>query len=105
MNVKKVAEKVYTHGGARGVVLTDEQKLRRSVLNCFLHEGEFYEDGDSITDRLIGYAKKFDPEMVAKVAIEARTFGNVRHAPLATISGSNFLAYPISRSVMESPSS
>lgn len=82
MNVKKQAEKVYTHGGARGVVLTDEQKLRRTVLNCFLHEGEFYEDGDSITDRLVGYAKKFDPEMVAKVAIEARTSGNVRHAPL-----------------------
>ena len=72
-----------THEGARAFTnLTDEQRLRRAVLSCMLWEDEFYEDGETISVRITALAAKLDPEIVAKLAIEARTKMNLRHAPL-----------------------
>src|SRR5262245_60146166 len=72
-----------THEGAPAFVpLTDEQRLRRSVLSCMLWEDEFYEDGETITARINALAEAIDPEIVARLAIEARAKMNLRHAPL-----------------------
>ncbi|MGH6815689.1 MAG: TROVE domain-containing protein [Hyphomicrobiaceae bacterium] len=72
-----------TYEGAPAVTdLTDEQRLRRSVLSCLLWEDEFYEDGETISTRIAALASKLDPEIVAKLAVEARSNMNLRHAPL-----------------------
>jgi 60 kDa SS-A/Ro ribonucleoprotein len=71
-----------THEGALAATLTDEQRLRRSVLASMLWEDEFYEDGESISARIEKLASKLDPEIVARLAIEARSEMNLRHVPL-----------------------
>jgi hypothetical protein len=72
-----------THEGAPAyAALSDEQRLRRSVLSCMLWEDEFYEDGETISARISALASTLDPEIVARLAIEARSKMNLRHAPL-----------------------
>ncbi len=71
-----------THEGAPARSLNAEQKLRRSVLSCMLWEDEFYEDGQSIADRIFALACDVAPETVAALAIEAREQMKLRHAPL-----------------------
>src|SRR5262245_1283751 len=71
-----------THEGAPAAQLTDEQRLRRSVLSCLLWEDEFYEDGETISARITALASTLEPEVVAKLAVEARSKMNLRHAPL-----------------------
>jgi 60 kDa SS-A/Ro ribonucleoprotein len=81
LNKSKATHK--THEGARAhAQLTDEQRLRRAVLSCLLWEDEFYEDGEAIAARITALAASVDPEIVAKLAIEARGEMNLRHAPL-----------------------
>lgn len=71
-----------TFEGAPARELTAEQKLRRSVLSCLLWENEFYEDGQTIADRIFALAADVAPETVAALAIEARERMKLRHAPL-----------------------
>jgi len=71
-----------THEGARAVKLDDELRLRRSVLANLLWEDEFYEDGETVSARITSLAEKVKPEVVAALAIEARTKMNLRHVPL-----------------------
>lgn len=72
-----------THEGAPAyMTLTDEQRLRRAVLSCMLWEDEFYEDGETIAARITALASAVAPEIVAKLAVEARTVMNLRHVPL-----------------------
>jgi 60 kDa SS-A/Ro ribonucleoprotein len=73
---------VVTHQGAPASPLNAEQKLRRSVLACMLWEDEFYEDGQSIADRIFALACDVAPNTVAALAIEAREQMKLRHAPL-----------------------
>lgn len=73
----------FTHEGALAVRhLSAEQQLRRSVMSCLLWEQEFYEDGKTIADRIVEFAEKVSPEVLAAVAIEAREVFNLRHVPL-----------------------
>jgi hypothetical protein len=72
-----------THEGAPAFApLSDEARLRRSILSCLLWEDEFYEDGEVISARIAALASSLDPEIVAGLAIEARSKMNLRHAPL-----------------------
>lgn len=72
-----------THEGAPAVpALPPEKQLRRSVLSCLLWESEFYEDGQSIAERIIENAAKVNPSILADLAIEARGVYNLRHVPL-----------------------
>lgn len=71
-----------THEGARAAITNPEQRLRRSVLSCLLWEKQFYEDGQSIADRIIESAQSVPEEVVHSLAIEARTKFNLRHVPL-----------------------
>jgi 60 kDa SS-A/Ro ribonucleoprotein len=82
-NLKTKADRVYTHEGAPAVAgLKPLDQLKRSVLACFLWEGEFYEDGQSIADRIRATAEKCKPEDVAALALTARKVHNLRHVPL-----------------------
>ncbi|WP_404978704.1 MULTISPECIES: TROVE domain-containing protein [Bosea] len=71
-----------TFEGAPAKRITDEQALRRSVLSCLLWEREFYEDGQTIVERIVDLAGKVAPEKVAALAIEARSQFHLRHVPL-----------------------
>lgn len=77
-----VKEKRYTHEGGNASIINPEQMLRRSVMSCMLWENEFYEDGLSISDRIVDLAKKVKPEIVNAMAVEARNDMKVRHVSL-----------------------
>lgn len=82
LNTKSNIAKEFTHEGAPAKRISDEAALRRSVLSCLLWEGEFYEDGNSIADRITETAAKVDRDVVAALAWEARNIHGIRHAPL-----------------------
>lgn len=71
-----------THEGAPAAHINPEQGLRRSVASCLLWEKEFYEDGQSIADRIAQNAMAVSPETLAALAIEAREDFKLRHVPL-----------------------
>ena len=75
--------RAYTHeGGAAFPHMTQIQALRRSVLSCLLWEGEFYESGVAIADRIKDLSLTVSFEALGGLAIEARTHFNLRHVPL-----------------------
>ncbi|MDR7173792.1 hypothetical protein J2X48_000698 [Bosea sp. BE271] len=84
MNVRAASAygQFQTFEGAPAKRITDEQALRRSVLSCLLWEREFYEDGQTIVERIVDLAGKVAPEKVAALAIEARSQFHLRHVPL-----------------------
>jgi 60 kDa SS-A/Ro ribonucleoprotein len=84
LNVLKLSHLVTprTHEGAPAAVITAEQALRRSVLSCMLWEGEFYEDGVQIANRIRELVPRVEAEKVAALAVEARERMKLRHAPL-----------------------
>lgn len=72
-----------THGGAPAFPhITPIQQLRRSVLSCLLWESNFYEDGESIADRIVSYAEKVKKKELQELIIEARTQYHLRHVSL-----------------------
>lgn len=73
---------IYTHEGAKTKYINQEQELRRSVMACMLWEDTFYEDGESIADRIIQTVPKVSAVKVAQMAIEAREQMKLRHVPL-----------------------
>jgi hypothetical protein len=74
-----------THEGAPAKVLSAEQMLRRSVLSCMLWEKEFYEDGQSIADRIRMLVPRVAAAEVAALAVEARERMKLRHVPLLLV--------------------
>lgn len=86
INRKVPPAPVFTHGGQPAYPhLTPIQSLRRSVLSCLLWESEFYEDGQTIADRIMADAEKVSAANLAQLAIEARTVHHLRHVPLLLI--------------------
>lgn len=75
-----------TFEGATAARMTDEQALRRSVLSCLLWESEFYEDGQTIAQRILDLVAKVPAAKVAALANEARNVHHLRHAPLLLVS-------------------
>jgi len=74
---------VRTHEGAPAVAaLKPQTQLRRSVLSCLLWEDQFYEDGQTIAERIVANAERVKPDVLAALAIEAREVFHLRHAPL-----------------------
>jgi 60 kDa SS-A/Ro ribonucleoprotein len=71
-----------THEGAPAKHVSDEAALRRSVLACLLWEDQFYEDGQAIAQRIDRLADRVPAEMLAGLAVEARSDFHLRHAPL-----------------------
>lgn len=82
-NKRRPATSVRTYEGAPAFPkLTPEQQLRRLLMSCLLWEDTFYVDGVGIGELLIETARKNNFETVARLAIEARSVFNIRHAPL-----------------------
>lgn len=81
-NTKTVRPAPRTHGGVVAARMTPEQALRRSVLATLLWEDQFYEDGQTIADRIADLAQKVPPQVVADLAVEAREVQKLRHVPL-----------------------
>lgn len=76
---------VHTHEGGVARHISKLAELRRSVLSCLLWEGEFYEDGQTIADRIKSLAHEVDASELAQLAIEARSQMHLRHVPLLLI--------------------
>lgn len=72
-----------THGGAPAFPhVNPTQQLRRAVLACLLWEDTFYESGESIADRIAALVAQVPHQVVADLAIEARSEHNLRHVSL-----------------------
>lgn len=83
LNVAAMGAAIFTHeGGPAYAHMKPEQMLRRSVLSCMLWEDEFYEDGQSIAARIKTAAADVPLQVLAKLALEARTTFKLRHMPL-----------------------
>lgn len=74
-----------THEGAMAHPIHAEQQLRRSVMSCLLWESEFYEDGQTIAQRICDLVPQVKPAAVAAIAIEAREQMKLRHVPLLLV--------------------
>lgn len=85
VNVRTKPEPIYTAEGAKAVRIEPEKQLRRSVMACMLWEDSFYEEGESIADRIKELIGKCRPYAVADMAIEARENMKLRHVPLLLI--------------------
>lgn len=82
-NTARKFDAVTTEGGAPAYPhLKPIYQLRRTVLACMLWEGGFYEDGQTVADRIKTLVAASDPLDVHKLAIEARSEQNLRHVPL-----------------------
>lgn len=82
-NVKATsAPDTLTYEGTPAKRLSDEQALRRAIASCLLWEDQFYENGESIADRIKTLTLSVQPKFAADLAREARTRFKLRHAPL-----------------------
>ena len=54
-------------------------------MSCMLWENEFYEDGTSIADRIVRLIPLVKPQVVAQMAIDARSKMKLRHVPLLIV--------------------
>jgi 60 kDa SS-A/Ro ribonucleoprotein len=75
-------QKISTHEGAPAARIDPLAQLERSVMSCLLWESEFYEDGQSIGQRIADLVKAVPAEDVARVAIQAKEDMRLRHVPL-----------------------
>jgi 60 kDa SS-A/Ro ribonucleoprotein len=82
LNIKVPSVKEYTHEGAVAVKISPEKQLRRTVMTTLLWEDNFYEDGQSVADRIKTLVNTIKPDKVAEIAIEAREKQKLRHVPL-----------------------
>lgn len=71
-----------TYEGAKASTITPDEQLRRSVMSCLLWEGEFYESGQTIAERIKAIVSHTTPEEALKIVIEAREKMNIRHIGL-----------------------
>lgn len=81
-SLNKKRPSIHTHEGAKARHINPEMQLRRSVMSCLLWEDSFYEDGQTIADRIASLVPKVMPEMVRDIAIQAREKMYLRHMPL-----------------------
>lgn len=82
-NLKFVADRTYEGGPA--VPVSPEAQLRRTVMTCMLWENGFYEDGQTVAQRIKALVPAIHPNTVAEIAIEAREKQKLRHVPLLLV--------------------
>ena len=85
INTKTQTPNAETHEGVPVKACNYEEKLRRSVMSCLLWEDNFYEDGQSVADRIKELIPKIPAIRVAQIAMEARDQMKLRHVPLLII--------------------
>lgn len=77
--------KVTTCEGGKAVAFSPFEELKRAVSACFLWENVFYEDGASLAQRIAALVPRCKPADVAALAVDLRTTGRIRHAPLLLV--------------------
>lgn len=82
LNSSYLRETAITHEGGPAASITPAEELTRTVLACLLWEDSFYEDGQSVADRIDSLCDRVSPEFIASLAITARHQHHIRHAPL-----------------------
>lgn len=85
LNTVRARHTELTYEGAPAYAITPEQQLRRSAMSCLLWEQEFYEDGETVANRIASLIPQVEPLIVAGIAIEARNKMNLRHVPLLIV--------------------
>lgn len=85
MKINMRTPQIKTHEGAVAKHINPELQLRRTVMCCMLWEKQFYEDGQSVVDRIKALIPLIDPVKVAEIAIEAREEMKLRHMPLLIV--------------------
>ena len=85
INTKTSVPTLRTEEGGIAKRINAEQQLRRSVMACLLWEKNFYEEGETIANRIAHLVKQVSPEIVAIMAIEAREDMKLRHVPLLLV--------------------
>lgn len=82
MRLNTKPETIHTHEGAPAKRINALQQLRRSVCSAFLWEREFYEDGETIAERVMDLSKSVSMKELGDLAVECRKTHNLRHMPL-----------------------
>lgn len=82
LNVKLARPRKRNHEGSAVPHLSHYEMLRRSVLACLLWEDTFYEEGKTISERIIDMSKQVTAQQLAYLAVEARHQQHLRHVPL-----------------------
>lgn len=82
LNMRAVAAPVYNAAGTKVPRISSEQRLLRLTLAHMLWEDQFYVNGQTSSELLAKTVQKVSPEIVAYVALKARTKFNLRHVPL-----------------------
>ena len=62
--------------------MTTFEKAERTLVTCLLGESNFYEDGQSVKDRLASYVPELSEESCRKILKEAKIDNKLRHAPI-----------------------
>ncbi|AGA26863.1 TROVE domain-containing protein [Singulisphaera acidiphila] len=78
-------QKEFTHEGAQAARIDPFAQLERSVMSCLLWESEFYENGETIGQRIAELVKIVPAEDVARIAIQAKEDMRLRHVPLLLV--------------------
>ena len=72
----------YTHEGAVASHISAKAELERTMMCCLLWENSFYEEGQSIADRLQHLVPKVPKAHLQELVIKARGEMKLRHVPL-----------------------
>ena len=62
--------------------MTTFQKAERTLVTCLLGEDSYYEDGQSVKDRLASYVPELSEDACRKILEEAKVDNKLRHAPI-----------------------
>jgi hypothetical protein len=81
LNVKQ-KNTLETFEGGKAARISVLKELERTVASCFLWESNFYEDGETISERIVNLSRLVTPTELANLAIKTRKVDNIRHAPL-----------------------
>ena len=73
---------VKTHEGAIASRVSKKEELKRAVLATLLWENGFYEEGESIADRIYKLTQSVKPEEAKDILLEAKMKQKLRHTPL-----------------------
>lgn len=73
---------IHTHEGAKAKHVSAGLQLQRTVMACMLWEREFYEDGQTVAQRIAALVPQVNAEHCRDVAIAAREESKLRHVPL-----------------------
>lgn len=79
---KQTNHNVFTHEGAPASRLNPKMELERTVMTCLLWEDNFYENGQSVADRIKNLIPLVSTKDLYAIAIKVRTEMKLRHVPL-----------------------